>query len=787
MAQHEPVELLIVDDKLDNLVALEAILDEPGQRVVRASSGRDALRHLLRQEFAVILLDINMPGMDGFETAQLIRQHRSAKHTPIIFLTAFGEDMYLERSYSLGAVDYIMTPVVPEVLRSKVAVFVDLFRKTAEVRRQATALQQRAAQLHKLTAAALAINAALSIDAMLRAITDAARDIVGAHHASALVALGHPGERPRTASSSSAEHAASREGRAARKPQPEPVDTAVHELLLQRSAPIRKTRRELDADPAFFHVGRGSAVAVAGHAGRGSALAVAGHAGRGSALAVAGHAGRDSAFAAPSGGLDPKPAWGGLLAAPLLEADGSNMGFIELVHKIEGDFDEDDEAVLMQLAQMGSIAIQNCVNAEAREANRLKDEFLATLSHELRTPLNAIMGWTRLLRTGPPDDTKLSRGLEVIERNVNAQARMIEDLLDVSRITTGKMRLNTRPVELAPVVEAVLETLRPAAEAKEISVAASVDGRAGQVQADPERIQQVISNLIGNAIKFTPKGGHINVHLGRVEGDVELRIADSGEGISPEFLPFVFERFRQADSTVRRVQGGLGIGLAIVRHIVELHGGAVSAQSPGRGRGSSFIVRLPAALATQRRPSVPPPKAAPSPRGGPAVGVVGGAVGEPGREGFDALEGLRVLLVEDDPDAREMVMEVLLLHRAEVTAVGSVREALEVFSSVRPHVLVSDVAMPLEDGYDLIRRVRELGPEQGGDVPALALTAHARREDHARAIAAGFQMHAAKPIDPDELVSAVGRLAGKPSALSPGHLPRIPGPEADALGAREAR
>jgi signal transduction histidine kinase len=372
---------------------------------------------------------------------------------------------------------------------------------------------------------------------MLRAITDAARDIVGAHHASALVTLGHAGERPRTAASFSAEYA-SGSGRATRKTPPDRLDTAVHDLLRGGNAPVRKSRREIEDDPAW------------------------------STLEAS------------------RPSLEGLLVAPLIESDGRNMGFIELVNKIEGEFDEDDEAVLMQLAQVGSIAIQNCINAEAREANRLKDEFLATLSHELRTPLNAILGWTRLLRTGPPDNSKLSRGLEVIERNVNAQARMVEDLLDVSRITTGKMRVSTRGIELAPVVEAVLETLRPAAEAKEITVDADVDGRAGQVQADPERIQQVISNLIGNAIKFTPKGGHLDVRLARVEGDVELRVGDSGEGISPEFLPFVFDRFRQADSTVRRVQGGLGIGLAIVRHIVELHGGLVSAESPGRGKGS---------------------------------------------------------------------------------------------------------------------------------------------------------------------------------------------------------
>ncbi|MCC6551831.1 MAG: response regulator [Polyangiaceae bacterium] len=676
------VDILAVDDNADNLVALEAILDQPGQRILRARSGREALRHVLGHELAVILLDINMPGMDGFETAQLIRQHRNARHTPIIFMTARGDELHLQRSYSLGAVDYIMTPVVPEVLRTKVGVFVELFRKAAEVRRQAAALQRRAAQLHLLSAASIAINSALSLDAMLRAITDAARDILQTHQAVTVLTLDLPGERPRAVTSVS--------DRISRPPR-------------QRDS---HPDGWLTADPARQ---------------------------------------RDSH---PDGWLtaDPaRPPRRSRLTAPLTEGDGRMMGLIELSDKIEGDFSDDDEALLVQLAQLGSIAIQNCVNAEAREANRLKDEFLATLSHELRTPLNAILGWTRILRAGPADPARLARGLEVIERNVRAQAQMIEDLLDVSRITSGKMRLSPRPLELGPVVEAVLETLRPAAEAKEISLTGIIDGGAGLVNADPERMQQALSNLIGNAIKFTPRGGRVDVHVTRANSepppDVHVRVSDNGEGISPEFLPLVFERFRQADSTVRRAQGGLGIGLALVRHIVELHGGSVRAESPGPGRGSTFTLRLPV---TARAP----------------VAVVPGAsaaLAPPG-EGRAELQGLRVLVVEDDPDARELVAEVLLQHRAEVVAVGSAQAALEVLSSARPHVLVSDVAMPGGDGYELIRHIRQRAPEDGGGVPALALTARALAEDHAHALAAGFQMHAAKPIDPAELVTAVARL-----------------------------
>jgi len=687
------VDILMVDDKPDKLLSLEAILDDLGQNLIRANSGREALRHVLRQEFAVILLDINMPGMDGFETAELIRQHRTSRHTPIIFLTAFGEAPHAEKSYSLGAVDYIMAPVDPEILKTKVGVFVELFRKTAEVRRQAEALRRRATQLNKLASASLAINAALSQDATLRAIIEAARDILEVRQAIAVTTLGHPGERPRVAVSFADDLGSYRGYRPLLRPGGASTGgglTRIHELLCARGRAVRMSAGELSMHPEWMPDDPGS------------------------------------------------PPLRGVLAAPLTEGSGRNMGFIQLSDKTQGEFTEDDEAILVQLAQLGSIALQNGINSEAREANRLKDEFLATLSHELRTPLNAILGWTRMLRTSPPEANKLERGLEVIERNVNAQVRMIEDLLDISRITTGKMRLNTTTLALGSLVQAVLDTLRPAAEGKGITLAAELSE--GEIQGDLERLQQVISNLISNAIKFTPRAGRVDVILRQGSGEVELKVHDSGEGISADFLPYVFDRFRQADSSTKRTTGGLGIGLAIVRHIVELHGGSVQADSAGRGQGATFTIRLPARRARQRPDE---PSAAPS-----------------AEEPENLLEGLHVLVVEDQEDTREMLREVLRKHRAEVTVVSSVREALAAISERRPHVLVSDLGMPEEDGYELIRHLRELGPQNGGDVPALALTAYARKEDQARALAAGFQMHAVKPIEPAELVAAVACLAG---------------------------
>ncbi|EYF03360.1 ATP-binding response regulator [Chondromyces apiculatus] len=705
----DQVSILIVDDKPDKLLSLTIILEELGQHIVKAMSGRDALRHVLQQEFAVILLDINMPGMDGFETAGLIRQHRTSRHTPIIFVTAFGEEPNALKSYSIGAVDYILAPVDAEVLKTKVGVFVELFKKTAEVKRQAEALERRAAQLNKLANASIGINASLSLDATLRSITEAARDILEARQAVSVVTLGHPGERPRTAVSLTEDLASAYRGyRPALRTNRAPGAglTRLHDVLYTRNRPIRLTEAELKDHPEWLP---------------------------------------DE----PMG-----PPLRGVLAAPLTEVTGRNMGFIQLSDKVNGEFTEDDEAILVQLAQLGSIAIQNGLNLEAREANRLKDEFLATLSHELRTPLNAILGWTRLLQTTPTDAAKLERGFEVIERNVNAQVRMIEDLLDISRITTGKMKLAVATVELQPLVEAVIDTLRPAAEARGVALRAEVDSC--EIQGDVERLQQVFSNLLSNAIKFTPRGGRVDVGLSLGEGEVTLTIRDTGEGINPDFLPFVFERFRQADSTSKRAQGGLGIGLALVRHIVELHGGSVSADSAGQGQGSTFTVRLPSIPSTARS----------------AVA----SVERPSEESEANLEGLYVLVVEDQADMREILGEVLRRQKAEVTAVATAQEALEAVTLRRPHVLVTDVGMPNEDGFELIRKLRSLGPKSGGDIPALALTGYARKEDHARALAAGFQMHASKPIEPAELVAAVACLAGGSDIVRAlGRAPRYTG------------
>ncbi len=385
-------------------------------------------------------------------------------------------------------------------------------------------------------------------------------------------------------------------------------------------------------------------------------------------------------------------------------------------------------------------------------ANRMKDEFLATVSHELRTPLNSILGWTQILRRGGLRDDAVRRALETVERNARLQNQLIEDLLDVSRIISGKLRLDVRPIELTSVIEAAIDTVRPAAQAKSIRLTSILDPKAGLVAGDANRLQQVVWNLLSNAIKFTPKGGRVQVQLERVNSHVEIIVSDTGQGINVELLPYIFERFRQADSTTTRQYSGLGLGLAIVRHLVELHGGTIWASSPGEGLGAVFTVHLP--LRAVRDEDNSKERVHPT---------VEDAVA------FDyspkLLDGLQVLVVDDEPDARELVRFVLEQHGAEVMTVASVSEAIEAFEVWRPNVLLSDIGMPGEDGYDLIRKVKALEQKLGIRTPAAALTAYARAEDRTRSLAMGYQLHLPKPIDPSELVTVVANLAGRTISL----------------------
>src|SRR5947199_4157103 len=421
-----------------------------------------------------------------------------------------------------------------------------------------------------------------------------------------------------------------------------------------------------------------------------------------------------------------QPGYHAAMLVPLV-ARGHSLGAMTFVPSVSARrYDRDDLAVAEELARRAALAVDSTrLYRRGQAANRIKDEFLMTLSPELRTPLSAVVVWARLLGTGKLDATKAPRALAAIERCTESLARMIEDLTDVSRIVAGKLRLKAGPVDLRQVVAAAIVAVRPAAEAKGIRLKSALFSAPRQVWGDAGRLQQVVWNLLSNAIKFTPEGGRVEVRLGLADARAQIVVSDSGNGIRPDFLPLVFERFRQADSATTRTHGGLGLGLAIVRQLVELHGGTVRAESPGEGQGATFTVSLP----------IP-------------TFQLDGAEGHeaPGKVGAPSLEGLRVLVVDDEADARESLTVVLEQCGAVVTAVASAREALGALARQRPDILVSDIGMPEEDGYSLIEKVRVLeAAKRGGRIPAVALTAYAAPEDRRRALAAGYELPVANP------------------------------------------
>jgi signal transduction histidine kinase len=571
------VDILLVDDHEENLLALEAILADPAYNLVRARSGRDALREVLAREFALILLDVAMPDLDGYETAALIRQRERSRDTPIIFLTAnYRTDTHVFRGYSVGAVDYLFKPFTPEVLKSKVAVFVELFTKRETLKRQTEALR----------------------------------------------------------------HA--------------------HDELEER---VRLRTREL---------------------------------------------------------------------AEANEALRSEIA----------------ERVRIEKERLALLEREQLARTQAESVNRMKDEFLATLSHELRTPLNAILGWAHLLTTGKAEPATVQRALNVIHNNAMAQSQLIEDILDVSRIISGKLRLNLAPVRLREVMEAALDSVVPAAEAKGITIERHLEDLE-PIAGDRDRLQQVFWNLLSNAVKFTSREGRVTVHVARVDHDALISVEDTGIGITADFLPYVFDRFSQADGSATRRHGGLGLGMAIVRYLVELHGGTVRAESAGENCGATFTASIPMravqAIADSHPLSAAGVETAPS-------------------DELPQLSGVRILVVDDQHDSRALLGTLLQEQGASVSSAASTAEALETFTRERPDVVVSDIAMPGEDGYDLIRALRARPPRDGGLTPAVALTAYVRDEDVAAAMAAGYQRHLRKPVVVSELIGAVAELA-------PAHTP----------------
>jgi signal transduction histidine kinase len=736
MKAEERINILMVDDSPTNLLALESILHAPDRKLVSAASGDDALRYLLDHEVAVILMDVYMPGLDGLETAELIRGRDRSRNIPIIFLTADSTGgRHLSRGYSLGAVDYIVKPIEPDILRSKVAVFVELFKKTHEIKRQAQLLLEKNLELENANLARLGMLIELGQELIaerepsrvLENFCRSARQIVQAQESGVGVINGD-GKTLRYFFRCAIDEDAPRD---LAQGVPQIARRALKHLVAQRR-PLRLN----DSDELLRLHGKTSELVHS------------------------------------------------FLGAPILS--GSKVsGWLYLINKVNAeDFTESDERLAATLAAQVAVAYENAMlytdaqrhaselqleiaerkqaeeeraqllvrervaRAEAEQANRTKDEFLATLSHELRTPLSAILGWSHLVRSGKLDESHMARALETIERNARSQSQLIDDLLDVSRIITGKLQIEPRPVDLSAVIEAAIEALRPAFEAKSIQFENEMGAEAGLVPGEPNRLQQIFWNLFSNAVKFTPEGGHVRVEAIRTASGIRISVSDSGIGITPEFLPYIFDRFRQADGSTTRVHGGLGLGLSIVKHLVQLHQGTVEVESQGKNKGACFTITLPVASTESTLAPENAAETEPESNGLPASFA-------------KALEGLRILVVDDEVDSRDLVSAILTRCGSEVNCCESAAEALKAIRDWKPDLLVSDIGMPNEDGYALIRKMRKMKSKRARQTPAVALTAYVTNEDRERALAAGFQRHLAKPIEPSALVMLIADAIGR--------------------------
>nr|WP_199330465.1 ATP-binding protein [Microcoleus sp. FACHB-68] len=558
--------------------------------------------------------------------------------------------------------------------------------------------QHYSRQLHGLTQAALAINATLSVEEVLQVITEQAYQIIGTHQSVTSLTIDQNWAQAINAVYLSDKYAQWQDYN------DQTDGSGIYACVCHLNRSMRMTQAELEAHPRWKGFGEAA---------------------------------------------DRHPPMRGWLVAPLVGRDGRNIGLIQLSDKYEGEFTEEDEAILVQLAQMASVAVENTrlyeaqqrARTQAESANRIKDEFLAVLSHELRSPLNPILGWARLLRERKLDEKATDRALATIERNAKLQTQLIEDLLDVSRILQGKLSLNVCPVNLPSIIKAAMETVRLAAEAKSIEIQMRFKPAIGQVAGDSTRLQQVVWNLLSNAVKFTPTGGQIEITLEQIASEAQIQVRDTGKGISPDFLPHVFEYFRQADSTTTRKFGGLGLGLAIVRQLVELHGGTVAADSPGEGQGATFTVRLPL-----RRESA-------TPKDETATTNLFTTVPD-----TLPLTNIRILVVDDEADSLDFLAFVLEQAGAEVTATASAIAALQLLTQSKPDILISDIGMPEMDGYMLMRQVRLLESEQENNIAAIALTAYAGEMNQQQALAAGFQRHIAKPVDPETLVQQIKNM-----------------------------
>ncbi|MGM9480684.1 response regulator [Roseateles sp. NT4] len=670
----ELTNILIVDDEPANLLVLESVLADPTYRIVRALSADQALLALMSQEFAVMVLDIQLPDMNGIELAQMIKERKRNAHLPIIFLTAyFDQDQYRLQGYGSGAVDYLHKPVNPAVLRSKVSVFAELDRKTRQLQRANMALQAEVEERRRAEELLRELNETLE-----RRVTERTE----------------------------AFHVADRRLRA--------MMSSITDGLLV-----------VDHDGLIGYVNEQGARLLGRHAvelnGRRSAEVFGADGDFEAGFDSARSKGQAVSFEAVAPGAPER--WLQCHCYP--SHDGLSVYFHDITDRRE-----------LQLRREQLLAAEQAARGAADQAGRAKEEFVAAISHELRTPLAAILGWVNVLVHPGVQPAMQQRGIQAIARNAQAQAVLVDDLLEMSRIVAGKQLMNVERVDLNGLVTAAAETARPTAQSREIEIVLHLAAEPAEVFGDSRRLTQVVMNLVTNAMKFTSAGGSVTLST-RLNGTVvEVGVSDTGQGIDPEFLPQLFDRFTQADGTASSVHGGLGLGLSIVKNLVELHGGEVSAHSAGRSQGSTFSVRLP--------------RAGPSQTAG--FETEAGGV-EP------LISGVRVLLVDDHPDVLEVHARLLSERGAQVVTADSGEAALALLREQSFDVLLSDLGMPGMGGYDLIRHVRQSLGLTASDLPAAAVTAYVRATDREAALEAGFQRCLPKAVSPHLLARAVAELA----------------------------
>lgn len=740
--------VLVVDDKPANLLALESTLSGLDANVEYAESAEDALRYLLTNEVALILLDVQMPGVSGFELAELVRQRENTQHTPIIFISALSTDQhYVFRGYSLGAVDYLTKPFEPEILRSKVSFFITLHDKNSEIKRQSALLEAANQEL----------------DALNTDLEKRVRERTAEIEMANLRLADEVEIRRRSQARLELEHTVTRELSIAKdvvSAAPVIIDAFCKYLPAETSAlwllddddcsSLRCRHVEVSrSSPAIdlfvrsafnrtFEKGLGLP-GVVWEEGAPAWSPLSAHNNRFPRSQIAVAAGFNSGIGMP---IKVNEEFFGAIEFFSSASIAEEPQIVRMLESIGLEIGQFIQRQRIELERERLLTQEMTLRQDAERASRLKDEFLATVSHELRTPLNSILGWAQILRRQSLEEPQREAALETIFRNSQAQAQLIDDLLDMSRLITGNFPLELVPTSIRSVVDAAADIVRPQAQSKSINLSTDFRTDDVEVACDPERIQQIVWNLLVNALKFTPEGGSIKVIVEKADGEVLISVRDDGQGIEPEFLPHVFDRFRQADSTSTRRHRGLGLGLAIVSNLAELHGGSVSAASEGLGKGSEFTLRLPLMMVEVDS----------------ADSSELGDGGLPAQDEAIPLGDVRILIVEDDPDAAEMLQYALRGAGALTRNAYSVAEAMDSLAEWVPNIVLSDITMPDEDGYSLIKRMRSMQVREISELPAIALTAMARSEDGDRAISAGFHMHMPKPIDIDELTKAIESL-----------------------------